>query len=351
MDQSRFPPSASDHLVSICIPTYNGSEYLAKALRCAAAQTYPHLEILIVDDASSDDSFEIAQAIAAGDNRMRVVRNAKGLGGAGNCNECISLARGRWIKFLFQDDLIEPTCIERLVQHATRHGLSFVACPRKIIFEPGVPEAFRASVLEYVERNRFATLFPASGGNVAATVFAQRIAASLFPNFVGEPTAVLFEKAAAVELGGLNTDLIQLADWDFWIRLGSACGFGFVDEELATFRMHQSGSTMRNHSVATYRAQILEPLIVLSLVIHDPRYSAVLRAAEAGGIARTLRHRFRVQQMEAHYASHMPGSDAELRRQWDSAVARYPVLNRSRLSRLATSLWARITSRLGAQAE
>src|SRR5437899_12562971 len=97
--------------VSICIPTYNGAAHLAPCLESALNQTWTDFELLIVDDASSDDTVAITEACAARDRRVRVARNPRNLGLVGNWNRCLELAKGTWIKFLFQDDLLSPACL------------------------------------------------------------------------------------------------------------------------------------------------------------------------------------------------------------------------------------------------
>jgi glycosyltransferase involved in cell wall biosynthesis len=106
-------------LVSICIPTYNRAEMVGDAIQSALAQTYPAIEVLVVDNASTDETPEVVASLA--DPRLRFVRNEKNLGLFGNFNRCIALARGSLIHILHSDDTIPPgftrACVDVLLAH------------------------------------------------------------------------------------------------------------------------------------------------------------------------------------------------------------------------------------------
>ena len=110
---SPAPGQSEPGLVTIAIPTFNGAQWLGDAIESAISPTYRRVEILVVDDASGDDSVELAESFD--DGRIRVVRNETRLGLATNWNRCIELARGEFIKFLFQDDLLHRDCVRELV--------------------------------------------------------------------------------------------------------------------------------------------------------------------------------------------------------------------------------------------
>jgi glycosyltransferase involved in cell wall biosynthesis len=91
--------------VSIMMPVYNGGRYLKETLDLVLQQSYSDFEIVAVDDASSDDSWEILSQYAAQDKRIRLVRNEKNLGHAETCNKAISLCCGEFVARQDQDDL------------------------------------------------------------------------------------------------------------------------------------------------------------------------------------------------------------------------------------------------------
>ena len=102
-------------LVSILIPTYNGEVFLSKAIQSALKQTYPNLEIIICDDGSTDKNLEITEQFKQNTTFPYQVIAHPNYGLVKNLNFCIQQAQGKYIKFIFQDDWLEPNCIEELV--------------------------------------------------------------------------------------------------------------------------------------------------------------------------------------------------------------------------------------------
>src|SRR2546423_15678826 len=105
-------------LVTVCIPTFNGALHFAECLDSVCRQTYRNIEILVVDDCSSDLTADIALDFSTRDPRLRFVRNQSTLGLMGNWQRCIELAQGEYIKFAFQDDALYPACVELLMREA-----------------------------------------------------------------------------------------------------------------------------------------------------------------------------------------------------------------------------------------
>ena len=107
-------------LVSICIPTYNGAKYVEETIECAINQTYRNIEIIITDDQSTDNTIKICNSFALKDDRIKVFQNKKNLGLLGNWCEVINRTskESDWIKFLFQDDLMDKTTVEKMVTSA-----------------------------------------------------------------------------------------------------------------------------------------------------------------------------------------------------------------------------------------
>ena len=103
-------------LVSICIPTYNRAHMVNRAIESALSQTYPNAEIIVVDDASTDSTYELVTSYH--DPRMTYFKNPKNLGQFGNFNKCIDLSHGKYIHILHSDDYIDSNftqiCVEFL---------------------------------------------------------------------------------------------------------------------------------------------------------------------------------------------------------------------------------------------
>jgi glycosyltransferase involved in cell wall biosynthesis len=101
--------------VSIGMPVYNGSRYVAEAIESILNQTFTDFELIICDNASTDDTGEICQSYASRDPRIRYVRNERNVGAAPNYNKTFQLARGKYFRWNAHDDIIEPTYLEKLV--------------------------------------------------------------------------------------------------------------------------------------------------------------------------------------------------------------------------------------------
>jgi glycosyltransferase involved in cell wall biosynthesis len=114
---------AASDMVSVVVPTYNGGRHLKATLTSLAAQTYPNVEIIVVDDGSTDDSCEVALASGAAYN----VITQPNLGVAIARNRGLAHARGRWVGFIDQDDLWRSDRVQNLVDFARSHEVNAVA--------------------------------------------------------------------------------------------------------------------------------------------------------------------------------------------------------------------------------
>lgn len=106
-------------LVSICIPTYNRADYITKAIDSALSQTYKNIEVIVVDNASTDNTEEIVSMYT--DPRLRYVRNSENLGLFGNFNRCIELYNGEYLHILHSDDYIDHDFTEKCVDFFEKH--------------------------------------------------------------------------------------------------------------------------------------------------------------------------------------------------------------------------------------
>jgi glycosyltransferase involved in cell wall biosynthesis len=107
---------SSEVLVSVVLCTYNGSAFIREQLQSIMLQTYTQLEIIIVDDLSTDNTFKIIEEIAVQDNRIRLFRNSARLGYNKNYEKALQLARGHFISISDQDDIWREDKIELLIK-------------------------------------------------------------------------------------------------------------------------------------------------------------------------------------------------------------------------------------------
>lgn len=123
-------------LISIIIPVYNRERLVIPAIESAIAQTYQNIEIIIVDNNSTDLTWEVLVNIAKKDNRIRVHQNQKNLGPVRNWKVGIEMAKGKFAQILWSDDMLSYNCIEENLKLLT-HDTAFVINPIKYIDEEG----------------------------------------------------------------------------------------------------------------------------------------------------------------------------------------------------------------------
>jgi glycosyltransferase involved in cell wall biosynthesis len=233
---TSFPPK-----VAIAMPVYNASRTIRQSLESALTQTYEDFDLFISDNASTDDTVEIIRSYD--DPRIRLHVNSQNLGYQPNMNFAISRCHSPYIKFLHGDDLIYPTCIERMVEvmdQSDRVGMVF--CRRRIDLEAGAkPDLhnFR-EVFEHAYQN-FGELRPVNDGRA---MLRRWVAAGLTENWVGEPSNVMMRRSALESLGLFNPRMRMLDDFDMWARTMVRYDVGFVDEELASYRFAADNLTM-----------------------------------------------------------------------------------------------------------
>ena len=214
--------------VTICIPTFNRAATLAAAIASARAQTYRDVEILVIDDHSTDATESTVSEVARYDARVRLVRQATNVGLARNFSACISEARGEYVKFLCDDDLLEPQCVDRLMQALSRPGAAVAACARKLVTED-------LRLIRVAATRRRASLI--DGETMTRELFAKG-------NTIGEPTAVLFRRSDAAR--GFDVRYEQAFDLEMWCHLLRFGGFAFEPAALCSVRIHSEQATRRN---------------------------------------------------------------------------------------------------------
>ena len=111
--------AASLPLVSVCISAYNVERFLRESLGSVLAQTYPKLEVILIDNGSADQTFEVAQSLAG--DRARCFRMPKNLGGYQAMNEAAKMARGELIAFYHSDDYYEPDIVAKEAAYLESH--------------------------------------------------------------------------------------------------------------------------------------------------------------------------------------------------------------------------------------
>jgi glycosyltransferase involved in cell wall biosynthesis len=203
-------------LVSVVVPTYNGSWCIQETLNSALAQTMSDLEILVVDDCSTDDTADMVRNMP--DSRIRLLQREQQAGVSAARNTAIAEAKGSYIALLDHDDLWEPDKLERqlpLFERDPKVGLVFSDCN---LFTNGSDGQMRT----------FFNKRPPRG---------EIFRALLKHNFILCPTA-LIRRSALDAVGNFAEDLRYSEEYDLFLRLAHSFPADYVDAPLASYRVH-----------------------------------------------------------------------------------------------------------------
>jgi hypothetical protein len=203
--------------VSVIVPTRNRPAFVRQAIASALAQDVA-LEVLVIDDAS--DHPDALAALDFADPRVRVLRRAEP-GGAGRArNDALGVARGEWLAFLDDDDLMAPGRLATHLQHVGDAGFSFCG---QVLVDPA--------------RHVVGVLPAPKPDDLAARL---RVG-----SLIGGPSAVVVRTELARDAGGFREDLYALGDWDLWMALAARARAVALPELLVAYTVHPSNMHLR----------------------------------------------------------------------------------------------------------
>jgi glycosyltransferase involved in cell wall biosynthesis len=209
-------------MISVCLPVFNCRQHIAQAVDSVLAQTFADFELIIVDNNSTDGTYELLCRYT--DSRIKLLRNATNIGACGNWNRALGEASGRYIKLLCADDFIYPDCLERqlAVLEAEDSGVVMVSCGRDIVDESG----------RKVHRRQY----PGRGGRVPGHEVV-REAVLKGTNIVGDVASVLFRREAVSGAGEFDGSLPYVIDLDFWVRVLKNGDLYVMNDYLSAYRV------------------------------------------------------------------------------------------------------------------
>ena len=217
--------------VSVLLPVYNASRYLAAAVESILGQTYHNFELLMLDDGSTDDSLAQLRRYEARDSRVRVVSRPN-TGIVGALNDLVALATSEWMFRMDADDIARPHRFERQLAYLKMNPECVALGSRAQFIDPeGLP------IFEYVDCFDHAA--------IEKTL--------LLPDIgILHPTAVM-NRSAVLAAGGYRPDYPHVEDLDLFLRLGEQGQLANVPEVLLDYRVHV-GSVTHSHTVAQHIA-------------------------------------------------------------------------------------------------
>jgi GT2 family glycosyltransferase len=215
-------------LVSVLMSVYNGQQYLVEAIESIRSQTFTGFEFIILDDASSDDTWNILESYAKKDARITLIHNEENIGLTRSLNKGLSVARGKYIARQDADDVALPQRFEEQVGYLEKHPqVVLVSCNLDVIDDQGrvVGQFLRACDPQFVSWFL------------------------LFLNQLGGHSQVVFRREAAVKIGGYSESCRYSQDYELWLRLDQVGEIAILPVVLQRWRQHEksiSGSVRQD---------------------------------------------------------------------------------------------------------
>jgi len=235
-------------LVSVVIPAYDRAPTIVAAIESVLRQTWTDLELVVVDDGSTDDTAAAAASVT--DPRLRVVRLPANRGAAAARNAGAAQARGRWIAFQDSDDEWLPEKLARQLARLDAHPEAVAAYCGLLTVGALDAEAGGRTRLTYI---------PAPGTSLVEGRIQPML---LTHNFMSTQT-VMVRRDVFLGLGGFDESLPAMEDWEFAIRLAGAGEIAFVDAPLVHQRFSPNSLTRSREKQRRAHAMILEKSLPL----------------------------------------------------------------------------------------
>lgn len=205
--------------VSVCVPAYNAAGYLSETLQGILNQTFRDFEVIIGDDCSSDETFQIAQSFD--DERILCFRNEKNLGWIGNTNACLKKAAGQYVCVLNADDGWQSSFLETMTAILDRHPtVGFAFSSTHHVNDIGEI----LGLTSHFDQDCFF-----SGEDFFRT--------DCLLNVVETP-GVMVRRECYQRIGLYDSTLRFMADWEMWLRVSLYYDVFFVSSPLAFWRRH-----------------------------------------------------------------------------------------------------------------
>lgn len=247
MDSLASAPTAADRkaampLVSVIMPCFNHAHFLEDSVNGILRQSTPDLELIVVDDCSTDNSWESIRRLAAGDARIKAIRHERNQGASRARNDGLKNSRGEFIGFCDADDIWEKGKLDEQIELLRKNpDFDVVYCDSLIIDEKGASTGRRFSELFPPPRSPSGWLFP-------------ELIRRNFINMQG----VLMRKQCARLGGGFDENIKWIEDWCYWVALSRFHRFLYTPSVLAKYRVHHRSSNVlqqRGYGVNRFKAR------------------------------------------------------------------------------------------------
>lgn len=235
--------------VSVCVPSYNHGQYIAQCIESVLSQTLDDLELIVVDNRSSDNTSEVVRRYR--DPRIRFFTNETNIGAVRNWNRCVSLSQGEYVGILQSDDIYLPRMLQRSADTLDAHRtVDFTHCGFHRIDEQG---------------NRIDTIQQWDADRVMPGLATLRNLASA--NYI-TPSTVMMRRSSFKETGGFDENYRYELDWLMWMRLALRGDVAFIAEPLVAQRTDHSASVTVREVTRSPRLVTSEDSRALGEIFH-----------------------------------------------------------------------------------
>ncbi len=228
-------------LVSICIPTYHRPELVQRTVASCLAQTYSNFEVIVTDNSTNDDTAKMASQWT--DSRVRYYRNNGNIGGPASAQRALSLAGGKYIKSLMDDDLLKPRALELTVQALEENPtVGLAMAPMDLIDEHDrriFPRFYKFRVMRYRYR------YQVGDGFIDRRRILKDFLTRDYPCTV--PSGVLFRAEALRKVGPDSPEAGFAGDLETCVKIATEWDFYYVDQVLSSWRLMPANNTATIH--------------------------------------------------------------------------------------------------------
>jgi len=247
-------------LVSIVIPVFNAEKYLEECLNSALEQTYKQIEIIVVNDGSTDNSLKVMKAFS---DKIKIISKSNG-GTASALNIGIKAMKGEWFKWLSADDSLYPSAIDELILEI--HKLENKK--KNILYSNyDIINSEGKKIKQFIEPNY--NQLNSFDFNVI-----------LLEHYIGNGTTSLIHKSALDEYGVFDETIGFAEDYELWLRfcLIYNCRLHLVPKILARYRVHDTQLSEKKMNLALAKAEEIRKMILNQLEpIQRQKYEIALR--------------------------------------------------------------------------
>lgn len=218
-------------MISVVLPTYNGSKYIKQSIESIINQTYKEWELIVIDDCSTDDTNKIVQEYTLKDNRIKLYKNETNKRLPASLNTGFAKTSGEYLTWTSDDNIYKENAFEKMIEYFQLNSdVGFVFSNMTIIDENG----------NIKQKNSY---IPSSMEEIK------------YKNIVG--ASFMYKREVYKTIGDYDTSKFLIEDYDYWLRISRKFKIGFINDSLYFYRTHSGSLTESKNS------QMLEAKIKL----------------------------------------------------------------------------------------